>query len=272
MSSWPANSSVAGLWPMATKTPSVRMLGDGAALEVAQADMGDGGRGVARRSISSTALSQTTSIFGCRNSRSCRMRSARKRVAPVHERHLRGEVGEIERLLDGGVAAADHDDLLAAEEEAVAGRAGRDAEALELRLRGQAEPLRLGAGGDDQRVAAIGVAGVAGEAERALAEVDLDDVVGDHAGADMLGLEAHLLHQPGALDDVGEARIVLDVGRDHQLAAGLEAGDQHRLEHGARGVDRGRVAGGSRADDDELGVVVGHFEGLSGPISRVRAG
>jgi hypothetical protein len=61
----------------------------------------------------------------------------------------------------------------------------------------------------------------------------------------MLGLEAHLLHQPGTLDDIGEARIVLDIGRDHQLAAGLEARDQHRLEHRPGGVDRGRVAGGA---------------------------
>ena len=41
---------------------------------------------------------------------------------------------------------------------------------------------------------------------------------------DVLGLGLHLLHQPGALDDVGEARIVLDVGGDGQLAAGLDAG------------------------------------------------
>ena len=43
-------------------------------------------------------------------------------------------------------------------------------------------------------------------------------------GADMLGLLLHLLHQPGALDDVGEARVVLDVGGDGQLAARLNAG------------------------------------------------
>ena len=70
-----------------------------------------------------------------------------------------------------------------------------------------------------------------------------------HLGADMLGLGAHLLHQPGALDHLGEARIVLDVGGDGQLAAGLEAGDQHRLQQRARGIDGGGVAGGAGADD-----------------------
>ena len=70
----------------------------------------------------------------------------------------------------------------------------------------------------------------------------------------MLGLLLHLLHQPGALDDVGEARIVLDVGGDGELAARLDALDQDRLQHGARGIDRGGVAGRAGADDDKLGV------------------
>jgi hypothetical protein len=52
----------------------------------------------------------------------------------VDQRHLAGEVGQEQRLFDGGIAAADHHDLLAAIEEAVAGGAGRDAEALELLL------------------------------------------------------------------------------------------------------------------------------------------
>ena len=88
---------------------------------------------------------------------------------------------------------------------AVAGGAGRDAEALEGLLGRQPEPLRLGAGGDDQRIAGVGGAAVAGQPERPSAELGLRDVVGDHRGADVLGLLLHLLHQPGTLDDVGEA-------------------------------------------------------------------
>jgi hypothetical protein len=78
----------------------------------------------------------------------------------------------------------------------------------------------------------------------------------------MLGLQLHLLHQPGPLDRCGEAGIVLDIRGDHQLAARLEAGDQHRLQHGARRVDRRCIARGSRADDDHFPVLmlvlVGH--------------
>jgi hypothetical protein len=61
-----------------------------------------------------------------------------------------GVVGEVQRFLDRGIAAADHRHLLAAEEEAVAGGAGGDAEALEAPSRRQAQPAGLGAGGDDQ--------------------------------------------------------------------------------------------------------------------------
>ena len=95
------------------------------------------------------------------------------------------------------------------------------------------------------------VPGIARQAERTHVEVDRGDDVVDDLGADMLGLLQHLLHQPRTLDRVGEARIVLDVGGDHQLSALLQAGDQHRLQHGARRVDRRRVAGRPGADDDD---------------------
>jgi hypothetical protein len=79
-----------------------------------------------------------------------------------------GEVGQEQGFLDGGVAAADHHDLLAAIEEAVAGGAGRDAEALILSLGGQAQPFGLGAGGDDDRLGQDLGARVQRQAEGAL--------------------------------------------------------------------------------------------------------
>jgi hypothetical protein len=81
------------------------------------------------------------------------------------------------------------------------------------------------------------------EPERSLRQIELDHVIGDETGADMLGLLLHLLHQPRALDDFGEARIVLDVGRDGELAAGLDAADHDRLQHRARRIDGGGAAG-----------------------------
>ena len=84
-------------------------------------------------------------------------------VAAVDQRDVAGDVGQVERFLDGGVAAADDGDRLVAVEEAVAGGAGRNALAHEGFLGGQAEILGRGAGGDDQRVAGVG-AGVADQA------------------------------------------------------------------------------------------------------------
>ena len=99
--------------------------------------------------------------------------------------------------------------------------------------------------------------------ERAPGEIDLVDVIGDELGADMGRLLGHLLHEPGALDHIGEARIVLDVGGGGELAAGLDALDQHRLEHGAGGIDRRRVARRSRPDDERLWR--GWFSSPAGP-------
>ncbi len=179
-------------------------------------------------------------------------------------------VGEVERFLDRGVAAADHRDLLAAVEEAVAGRAGRGALALHMLFGRQAEPFGLGAGGDDQRVGMIFGAAVALQHERAARQVDLGDMVPHHLGADMLGLGLHLLHQPGALDDVAEAGIIFDVGGGGQLAAGLDALDDDRRKAGARGIDGGGVAGGAGAEDDQAaGNDVAHRAQL-GCDSRVR--
>ena len=178
-------------------------------------------------------------------------------VAPMDERHLVGEVGQEERVLDGGIAAADHHDLAVAVEEAVAGGAGGDAEAAKALLGGYVQPLGHGAGRQDHRLGGVGRAGVADEAERAPRKIDRNDMVGHDPRPEMLGLQPHLIHEPGALDDVGKARIVLDVGRVDELPAGMDAGDHHRLEHGAGGVDGGRIAGRAGTDDDHLGVHAG---------------
>src|SRR5581483_8986735 len=70
-------------------------------------------------------------------------------VAAVYQRHLRRELRQEERLLHRRVAAADDDDLEVAVEGAVAGRAVRDAAALQGALGLEPQLPRGGAGGDD---------------------------------------------------------------------------------------------------------------------------
>jgi hypothetical protein len=171
----------------------------------------------------------------------------------MHQGHLLRDVGEVERLLDGSVAAADDGDVLALVEEAVAGGAGGDAAAGEGLLGGQAEILRGGAGGDDQRVAGIAAA-VADQRERLLRQRRRVDVVEDDLGVEALGVLLEARHQVGALHAVGVGRPVVHVGGGHQLAALGQAGDEQRLQVGAGGVDGGGVAGRAGAEDDEAGV------------------
>ena len=245
---------------MATKTPSTASGVSSPVRDVAQDDAVDRGRHVGTGDVGELGIPAHLDL-GVLEQPVLQDALGAEFVAAVDDGHLAREVGEEQRLLDGGVAAADHDHFLVAVEEAVAGGAGRDAEALELLLGRQAEPARLRAGRDDQRVGGVDRAAVADAARTGGGRSSTSAMMSlTMLGADMLGLRLHLLHQPGALDDVGKAGIVLDIGGDGELAAGLQALDDDRLEHGARGIDRRRVAGRARADDDDLGV---HVLGLS---------
>ena len=165
-----------------------------------------------------------------------------------------GDVGQVQRLLHGGVAAADNADLLAAIEKAVAGCAGGNAFALESLLGGEAEVLRRGARSDDQCVTGVGRL-VALQGERPLRKVRRVDVVMDHLDAELFGMPAHAFHQVGTLQVVGIAGPVLDLRGGHELTALLEAGHHHRTEICAGSVDRGRVTGGARAEDQQAAVL-----------------
>src|SRR5207249_285841 len=102
-----------------------------------------------------------------------------QRVAAMRQRHLGGKIGEKQRLFDRGVAAADHQDVLAAIEKAVAGGAGGYAIAAEFLLRRQIEPARLGAGRKNKGVGEVNVAGIASKPKWTARQIDLVDVIGN---------------------------------------------------------------------------------------------
>ena len=173
-------------------------------------------------------------------------------AASVDQGHLRPEPGQEGGLLDRGVAAADHGDVLLAEEETVTRRTPGHATTGELRLVGQAELAVARTRRQDHRPRRVGVGGGLDDLHLA-GEVDLDDVVGDQLGAEPLGLGAHVVHQGRAHDAVAEAGEVLDLGGVHQRAAsGHRTLEHQRVQRGPRGVDRGRVARRSGADDDHV--------------------
>ena len=150
----------------------------------------------------------------------------------VDQVHLRGEARQEHRLFHGGVAAADDADVLAGEEEAVAGGAARNAVADERLLTGQSEPARAGARGDDQRARVHHLVAEV-QFDRRLGQVRADQVTHLHLGAELLGLLAHVFDQLRSLHAIGPAGKVLDQRGDGELAAGLVAFDHERLQVGA---------------------------------------
>ncbi len=170
-------------------------------------------------------------------------------VAAVDQDDLAGDVGEVEGLFHRRVAT----DLLVTIKEAVTGGAGGDAAAAEFLLGWQAQIAGTGAGGDDEGVAAIDAA-VAGEAEGALAQIHLVDVVQDDLSLEALGVAAHPLHEVRALDAIGVAGPVIHVRGRHQLAALFQPRDQDRVQVGPGAIDGGRVARWPGTQDQEAAV------------------
>ena len=100
----------------------------------------------------------------------------------------------------------------------------------------------------------------AAEVEGPAGEVSRGNVFQVHHGTEPLGLLLETLDQLGPGDCLGEARVVLDVGGNHQLPAwhprrvmgSRASGVQDRFQASARGVDGGGVAGRAGAEDGHL--------------------
>ena len=169
-------------------------------------------------------------------------------VPPVDHRHLRREIGQEQRLFHRRIPAPDHHDLFPAIEEPVAGRTGRHAEPLELLLTWQPQPLGLRPRRQDHCIRRVGRPAVRRRHEGPLRQVEAGDVVRDHLRPHRLGMFLHPHHQVRPLHRV-VARPVLHLGRDGQLAPGLQPLHQDRIQHRPRRIDRRRIARRARADD-----------------------
>jgi hypothetical protein len=163
-------------------------------------------------------------------------------ISTVDQVDLSSEPGQEECFFQGAVPAADHRHFLAAEEEAVTGRAGADAMASQARLAVDAEPESLGTGGHDTGLGPIFHARRP-EPERPAAQVDTIDISVNDARSESFRLPAEKVHQLRTADPVREAGVVLDFAGDHQLSAAGHAADHHRLQVRPGGVDRRGQAG-----------------------------
>ena len=153
----------------------------------------------------------------------------------MHHGDFLRDVRQIQRFLDGRVAAADYGHILIAEEKSVAGRTRRHALAFELFFGRNAKIFRRRARSDDERVAGV-FATVADEAERALRQIRGVNVIENDIGVETLRVFLHAFHQSWTLQTFDIAGPVVDFRRRHQLTALLQPGDERGLEIRARRI------------------------------------
>ncbi|CDN42677.1 hypothetical protein BN871_BS_00340 [Paenibacillus sp. P22] len=178
-------------------------------------------------------------------------------VAAVDQVDVGRKAGEEVGLLHGGISASDHDDLFAAEEEAVASGASADSASDVLLLSGNAEVTRGCAGRDDQGFGDKLALAFHLDLERTLRQVDAVDPARTEFSAETLGLLAHVGHELRTHDAIRESGEVLDFRRRRQLAARLRSFDDERAEVGAGQIDRSGQTG--RAGTDDNGLVHGCY-------------
>jgi len=163
-------------------------------------------------------------------------------VTTVDDIDLRTELGQVEGVFQGRIAATDDDGSAFTEEVAVAGSAGRDAKAAELLLTGESEPAGLGAGSHDDGISDDLVFIVDPAMEWAGREVHLSDDTGAHLGAYVEGLVTDIFHYDGAGGSVRIAREVLDLVGDGKLSAHLKTFYKDRFKVSAGGVYTGCIS------------------------------
>ena len=146
--------------------------------------------------------------------------------AAVKDRDPRRVLGQHQRFVERGVAAADHADLPPGEQRAVAGGALRYALAAELALARNAQRPQGRAGRDDERAGAQAFGAAAHDAMRAR-ELDRLDGVEHELGAGGLGLLVQQRTELMAADALREARPVLDTFGVDDLAAHADAVEHH---------------------------------------------
>jgi hypothetical protein len=170
----------------------------------------------------------------------------------VNQRDPGGMMRQIKGLFHGRVAAANHRHMLIAEKEAIAGGAGRNAKPRIIRLAWNAQPLGLGSGGNHDRWRFIHFAAFPGAAEGRAAEIHGHNAFLHNPGANVLRLQTHLLHEPGAFHGGCKAGKILHILGHGQLPARQRACKNDRLQVRACSIDGSGVSCGSGPDDQQL--------------------
>ena len=132
---------------------------------------------------------------------------------------------QIQRLFDGGIAAADDRHRFAAKKNP--SQVAQADTPLPRNVSSDGRPRYLA----EAPVAMISASQVysplsPAQPKRALRQIDRVDMVVDDLGVEALGVPAHALHERRALQVARIARPVVHLGGGHELTALLQAGDE----------------------------------------------
>lgn len=176
-------------------------------------------------------------------------------IAAVDEDDLFGQVRQIQRVLHGGVAAADDQHRFSLIKPAVAVGAITQAAADKRVFSLDAEFARVGPRGDDHR-AGRQYAGRCHDLFDFARKVDCRHLFVLCFGAESLGARLHFHAQREAVDARVKAGIVVYRAGERHLAAGRQLFDHQRVKPCPCAVERGCVPGGASADDDHIKCVL----------------
>jgi hypothetical protein len=135
-------------------------------------------------------------------------------IAPVDQRYVRGNIGQVQGFFHCGIPATDHCHPLLFVEKTITGGAGRNALAPEGLLRGQTEIHCRCPGGNDQCITGVCTT-IPLQIKRAPAEINLVDMIEHDFGIESLGVQAHGIHERRTLRGCIAARPVFHIRRGH---------------------------------------------------------
>ncbi|AIU31592.1 Hypothetical protein Cul210931_2285 [Corynebacterium ulcerans] len=169
-------------------------------------------------------------------------------LAAVHDSHRLSKLGKEGRFFHGGVAAADHSDIMIAEEEAVTCGTSRDSPTQERLLAFRADIAWCRARGQDDGTGM----------ELLVVDPDLFDLAFKfHLGYQLhaeirpkaLGLRTHVVHKIWPHDALWEAGEVFYLCGSHERAAEFDSLENNGLELSASRIESCGVTGWAGSDD-----------------------
>ena len=131
-------------------------------------------------------------------------------IPTVHQRYMRSNIGQVQRLLNGGIATANHCHRLLLVEKSITGGTGGYPFTLEGFLGWQPQVHGRGTGGNNQGITGIDTR-ITLQPIGPGFEINRVDVVKDNFGVKALGVQAHILHQRRALQSFITTGPVLDL-------------------------------------------------------------